>query len=36
MEEYDRIAREEIWRQWNRGINPAIYLGHYYFNLLDR
>jgi len=28
MEEYARIATEEIERQWNKGINPAIYNGY--------
>jgi hypothetical protein len=28
MEDYGRIAIEEINRQWNNGINPAIYNGH--------
>jgi hypothetical protein len=28
MEEYARIATEEIKRQWNNGINPAIYNGY--------
>lgn len=30
MEEYVRLALEEIYRQWNIGINPAIYNGYYY------
>jgi len=31
MEEYERIAREGINRQWNKGINPASYNGYYWF-----
>lgn len=30
MEEYLRIASEEINRQWSNGINPAIYAGSAY------
>ena len=34
MEEYARIAIEEIERQWNKGINPAIYNGHEWQNAI--
>lgn len=30
MEEYERIASEEINRQWNAGKNPAIHNGYKY------
>lgn len=25
MEEYGIFASQEIYRQWNKGINPAVY-----------
>ena len=31
MEEYGRLAIESINSQWNKGINPAIYLDVEYF-----
>lgn len=31
MEEYARVAIEEIWRQWNKVINPAIYNGRTWY-----
>jgi hypothetical protein len=32
MEYYGINATEEIYRQWQHGINPAIYLGYFYYN----
>lgn len=31
MEEYERVATEEINRQWRLGINPAVYNGYYFY-----
>lgn len=32
MEYYGLAAIEEIARQFSKGINPAVYNGHLYFN----
>jgi len=32
MEEYGNVATEEIYRQWNLGINPSKYNNIYYMN----
>lgn len=32
MEEYGRAATEEVYRQWAKGINPAVYLGYFYYD----
>ena len=31
MEEYARVAQDQIEKQWNKGINPALYNGYSWY-----